>query len=338
MAGTMTYDGLTQEQVTYFYSFRLLTRAVANFAYARVAQLGQTPKETIPANKGDTVQWRSYTALSAATTALSEGQTPTVTEVSMDSTTATVEEYGAYIRYTAMLQRKGIDNNKVNFSKLLGEQAGNTVDQLTRDIAVATTNYIYPTGRSARTDILATDVLNASLIRKGIRNLRRSNALPIVGNRYIGIIHPDTYFDMIQDSTIENALLNVFEKSESGNPLLAGYMGTVFGVDWYESTNAKVYTAGGSGSVDVYATMIFGQDGLGIAGLAGMMPGAVASSQYMPNTGKSVMPVTLIDTPPDTPSKDDPLRQRGTLGWKTTFVAKILNQNFLVKIEHGATA
>jgi N4-gp56 family major capsid protein len=58
----------------------------------------------------------------------------------------------------------------------------------------------------------------------------------------------------------------------------------------------------------------------------------------MPNTGKSVMPVTLIDTPPDTPSKDDPLRQRGTLGWKTTFVAKILNQNFLVKIEHGATA
>jgi N4-gp56 family major capsid protein len=34
----------------------------------------------------------------------------------------------------------------------------------------------------------------------------------------------------------------------------------------------------------------------------------------------------------------DPLEQRATSGWKATFVAKILNDAFLVRVEHAVSA
>jgi N4-gp56 family major capsid protein len=41
---------------------------------------------------------------------------------------------------------------------------------------------------------------------------------------------------------------------------------------------------------------------------------------------------------PGTPSKSDPLGQVGFVGWKTYFAAKILNENWIARIEVGATA
>jgi N4-gp56 family major capsid protein len=336
MASTQTYAGFSAEQNQYFYSMRLLTRAVANFPHALVAQLGSTPSDTVPKTKGDTINWRKFAALTAATTALSEGQTPTATDVTITSDTATVAEYGAWLQYTDMLEFKSIDPILTNFAELLGEQAGLTVDTLTRDVAVATTNIIYGGDATGRTDIVATDTLTAALVYKALRNLKNANARPIQGDRYIGIMHPYTEFDFLQDSTVVNTMTQVMDKG-TGNPLIAGYIGTVFGVDWYRATTAKVYEDGGASSADVYATMIFGRDAIGIGGLAGMMPGKVTAGQYEPNTGKKVSPVQMIKTS-TAPTKDDPLGQRGTMGWRTTFVAKILNEDFLIKIEHGATA
>ena len=34
----------------------------------------------------------------------------------------------------------------------------------------------------------------------------------------------------------------------------------------------------------------------------------------------------------------DPINQRSTSGWKATFVAKILNENYCVRIEHAVSA
>ena len=34
----------------------------------------------------------------------------------------------------------------------------------------------------------------------------------------------------------------------------------------------------------------------------------------------------------------DPLDQRQTSGWKATFVAKILNQDFMLRLEHGVSS
>ncbi len=336
MASTQTYSGTTAEQYAALYEMRLLTRAVASFPHWHVAQLGTTPKTVIPEHRGDTVNWRRFSALSAATTPLNEGQTPEATDVSVTSVTATVEEYGAWIQYTGMLEYKAIDPMLVNYAELLGEQTGDTLDQLVREEAATTTNIVYAGGRSARDELTASDVLDAAAIYKGLRALQNENARPIEGNRYIGIMSPYTYYDFRQDSTILNMLLDVEDKGKQ-NPLMTGYVGAFAGIDWYVSTNAKVYSAGGASSNDVHATMIFGRDAIGIAGLGSMMPGRIQASQFQPNTGKRVRPVKILTVPAE-PTKDDPLGQRGTIGWYTTFVCELLNENFMVSIEHGVTA
>jgi N4-gp56 family major capsid protein len=224
----------------------------------------------------------------------------------------------------------------VNFAEILGEQAGDTFDQLTRDVAATTTNIVYPSTYTGRGDITTSDVLTAKLIYKALRALHNYNAMPIQNNRFIGIMSPYTYYDFRQDTTILNMMLDV-EAKEKNNPLISGYIGTFAGIDWYVSTNAKVYEDAGATSNDVHATMIFGRDAIGIAGLGAMMPSSIAVSQFQPNTGKRVSPVKMLITSTDE-TKDDPLAQRGTIGWKSTYVCKMLNEHFMVKIEHGVSS
>lgn len=336
MASTQTYKGMTAEQYAAVYEMRLLTRAVASFPHYHVAQLGSTPKTVIPENHGDTINWRRFSSLSAATTPLVEGETPTATDVSVTSITGQVEEYGAWIQYTKMLDFKAIDPMLINFSELLGDQAGDTLDQLVRDVSVTTTNIVYAGGKASRGDLAATDVLDAPSIYKALRALHNQNARPIENNRFIGIMSPYSYYDFRQDSTILNMMLEV-EPKDTQNPLKTGYVGSFAGIDWYVSTNAKVYSGEGASANDVHATLIFGRDAIGIGGLGAMIPGKIQAQPFQPNTGRNVKPVKILIVSPD-PTKDDPLGQRGTISWHTTFLCKMLNENFMVKIEHGVTA
>lgn len=280
-----------------------------------------------------------FSALSAATTPLNEGETPAAQDVTVTAVTQTVEEYGAWLQFTEKLLKTGIDPAMVAFSELLGEQVGLTIDTLVRDQVVATTNVVYPGSHDERTDITANleDRMSATLLLKMLRELHNANAKPFDDGKYIGIISPNTWYDMMQDSTIQNIMQNAKNRGDD-NPLVRGFVAELFDIKFYMTTNAKYYPAGGAHSNDVHATMVFGRDAVGIGGLAGMIPGAISADQKDPNTGKVIKPVTLIVTPPETPSKEDALRQRGTIGWKTTFAVKMLDEKFLVKAEHGVSA
>lgn len=337
MAEIQRIADLTAEQKAAFYEMRLLTRAVPNFAYYHVAQMAR--QTTIPDREGTTVNFRKWAALSAATTPLTEGQTPDAQDVTITDVTATVEEYGAWIAFTQKLEKVGIDPFLLNASEILGEQVGLTLDTLVRDVVVATTNVVYPGSHDERTDVTANleDRMSATLILKALRSLKGANARPFDNGRFVAVISEDTEHDMLLDSTIQNVMQHIVPDGPS-NPLFNAYVGTIFNVDFYLSSNAKVYSAGGADGNDVHATMFFGRDSFGVGGLAAMMPGKLRADQLGNNTGKSVKLVNLIVTPPETPSKDDPLRQRGAVGWKTTFVTTLLDENFLVKAEHGVSA
>jgi N4-gp56 family major capsid protein len=61
----------------------------------------------LPENQGDTIQWRKMAAFSAVTTPLTEGITPDSEEISITSTTGTVDQYGSYVRYSRKLAQFG---------------------------------------------------------------------------------------------------------------------------------------------------------------------------------------------------------------------------------------
>jgi N4-gp56 family major capsid protein len=77
-------------------------------------------------------------------------------------------------------------------------------------------------------------------------------------------------------------------------------------------------TTGGT-DADVYPVIYFGKEAFGIVPLRGQ--GAVAPS---------IIPVNQK-------TKDDPLGQRGYVGWKAWHLCLILNDNWMARLECAAT-
>ena len=291
-------------------------------------------------NGGDTISWRALSAFTAVTTPLSEGVTPDSMDISITAVTATVEEYGAFVRYTRKLAAMGIDKVAAEASDALGEQAGDSLDQLTRNVIVAGSTVQYASTATTRGTVTSTMKLTAAEVLEAVATLKNNKAQPVMDGYFIGVIHPYVEFDVFQDPIFTAIFTHARERDNQksdNNPWTAGFVGKALGVEWYVSANAKVFIDEGSGSTDVHGTMILGKSAFGIAGLAAHMPQAVKGMQQGNNTMTKVKPLRLIQKDFASGGSTDPMEQRATIAWYTTFVAKRLREAFMVRIEHAST-
>jgi len=306
-----------------FYDRNLLVRAVSNFVHTMWAQVRDLPK-----NAGQTIKFRRYGNLSAATTALTEGITPAGSDLSITDVVATPLQYGDFLVLTDKLLFTTLDPVLTEAGEILGDQAGDTLDQLTRDVMVAGSTVQYASTATQRTEITAAMKLTAAEVREAVMTLQENKAKPIMrmidpndsygtvalGACFVGIIHPRTLRDLKADT----AFIPV-QKYPNQSDVMNGEKGAVDEVRFVMTPNAKVFTGGGDSSADVYATMILARDFYGISRVAG---------EALRN----------IIKPLGSAGTSDPLEQRATSGWKATFVAKRLNEAFAVRIEHGVSA
>lgn len=93
--------------------------------------------------------------------------------------------------------------------------------------------------------------------------------------------------------------------------------------NWTTSNTLKIVPyGGGAGGAPVYSTLVYAQDSYGSVELGG--------------NGRNV---EIIINPPGSSGAADPLKQRGTIAWKVKgFCTVILQDDFIVRIESGATA
>ena len=129
--------GLSAEMKT-FYDMTLIDEATANLVHD---QFGQ--KRPIPANGGKVIEFRKFAPLAKATTPLTEGVTPDGKQLSVSTVTATVSQYGDYITQSDMLELTALDNTILESAKLLGRQAGATLDTVVRNVLHSGTNVMY---------------------------------------------------------------------------------------------------------------------------------------------------------------------------------------------------
>jgi N4-gp56 family major capsid protein len=94
----------------------------------------------------------------------------------MSTITANVYQYGGYITLSDVLLLTAIDNNLVQATKLLGAQAGATLDTITREVLNGGTNVIYAGGKEARTALDSSSLLMVDDIKKAVRFLKNQNA------------------------------------------------------------------------------------------------------------------------------------------------------------------
>lgn len=308
MATTQTYGGLTAEQKT-FYDRTLLSRLLPELVYAKYGQ-----KKPMPKREGDTVNFRKFNSLAAATTPLTEGVTPEGKSLNITAITATVAQYGDFIEISDKIDMVGIDPVLTETGQLLGEQAGLTLDTVARDIVVAGTNVQYAGGKTSRATVTATDVLTSTEARKAVRTLRKAHVKPIDGKYYVGLVGADGEFDLMNDPLWQDV-----SKYAASSQIFDGEIGKLGGVRFVRDGNNKIFEGAGASSADVQCTMIIGKDAYGVIDVEG-----------------SSKPEMIVK-PHGSGGTTDPLNQRATSGWKALYTTKRLNELAMVRIEHGVT-
>src|SRR3972149_5424118 len=102
MANTTTTQ--VSAAVNNYYDRTLLMKAVPAFVYLRFGQV-----RDIPNGSSAVIKFRRHTLLTAATTALTEGVTPTGSQLAVTDVTATVAQYGDFVTLTDFLQMTTLD-------------------------------------------------------------------------------------------------------------------------------------------------------------------------------------------------------------------------------------
>lgn len=320
----MTNTSVIPAEVSNFYDRTLLERATPMLLHTKFAQVRDIPRKA----GTKIIKFRRYGNLAAATTPLSEGITPAGKSLSVTDVTAEALQYGDYITVTDVLDFTTQDAELTEAADILGDQAGDTLDQLTRDTLATGTNVYYGGSATSRDGVGASDLITDTLLKKTTRLLKNNKAKKLMqmvnpSNGYnttplnacfVGIVHPNVSYTL----TGLTGFIPV-EKYPNKSDVMDGEIGSLSEIRFIETTNAKVFAGAGASGIDVYATLVMGAYAYGITRISG---------ESMKNI---VKPIGSGGTA-------DPLDQRATSGWKATFVAKILNNDFLVRIETACAA
>lgn len=314
---TTLLSGLSPEMKT-FYDMTLIDEASAQLVHD---QFGQ--KRPIPANGGKTIEFRKFASLPKATTALTEGVTPDGKSLTVTSITATVSQYGDYITQSDVLELTSLDNTIIEATKLLGKQAGATLDTIVRNVLVAGNNVTYcpkigtggaETAVTSRSGLDTTAKLTVKTVQKVVAKLRGQNA-PTINGKYVAIIHPYVAYDLMRDPEWIDA-----HKYANPTNLYEGEIGEIAGVRFVQTTEAKVWNDstcpanGNSAYHSVFATLFLGDGAYGVTEISGGGLQTIVKQKGSAGTA-------------------DPLDQRSSVGWKAIKTAELLVPNYLVRVE-----
>ena len=229
-AATTTYLNKT------WYDRTLLEWAKANLVYANFGQ-----KRPIPRNSGKTVEFRRWTLFTpnATTQKLTEGVTPSSQSLGQTKVEATVEQYGAYVEISDLLDLTAYDPVIDDSAELLGEQLGIVVDNVTRDAMIADASDQFAGGAANAGSVAATSYLTVDEVRKAVRTLKNNKARRFSGNgrsgHFVCIVDPYATYDLQSDSLWQDV-----SKYSNAEQIYSGEIGRLFGVVFVETTEGKV--------------------------------------------------------------------------------------------------
>lgn len=165
-------------------------------------------------------------------------------------------------------------------------------------------------------DLEGSKLVGADLLR-GATKLKQ-NKTPRINGKYVAILPPEIAYDIMRDGDFLDTA-----KYSNAEALYKGEIGSLWGVRCVEATNpftedetegtfASVFNGAGDNTLGfIYTSIILGRDAFGTPKLAG--------------TQSPSKPSVIINNKPD---KSDPLNQFMTAGWKSFWIAVILNAAF----------
>ena len=269
-------------------------------------------KRDIPKNGGKVIEFRKVSPFAKALTPLTEGVTPDGHKMEVTAIKAEVKQYGDFVMLSDVVQLTAVDRLLVEATELNGQQAGETLDTVTREVINAGTNVQYAGGVGGRAAITGDSVMTVNEIMLAVATLKGANAKP-VDDSFVCLIHPYVSYDLQRDPEYKDLF-----KFNNTKPLYTGEVGKFQGVRFVETSEAKIFAAEGADDISVFSTLVIGKNAYGTTTIDG------AGLQH-------------IVKPLGSAGSADPLNQRGTAGWKALKTAIILVNAYMVRIESCAS-
>ncbi len=303
----------------------------------RFAQTDIQPKRSSTQRK-----WRRYLPFPIVKAPLADGVTPDSYKLKFEDVTAVLHQYGGVVTITDVIEDVVDDPIMKVVSRLLAEQAAQTIEQLTIDILKSGSNVVYSGGVTSRSAV--NSPISRGDLRIAVRGLDRAGAKPItsimeagadvstvgIEPSYYAMAHTDLESD-IRDIVGFKSIVEYSNPGQASDQEIGGVERIRFiltqNFNAWEKTGAsgttylsETITPTESSAADVYPVIIVGRD----AYAAVRLQGRKAFSLMVLNPGKA--------------RGGDPLGQRGTAGWKTWYAAAIVTEGYMVRIETVCTA
>lgn len=297
------------ETMSVYYDKRFLERAEEMMTYDVGAQT-----KRLPANEGKQVNWNRMTPLSKATSSLTEDSNPSFTDMTSTQVSASVSPYGAATKVSELYSLTSIDTGLEEHVDVHGQNAGETIDELIKTELDGNGTEQLAGGKSAASDVQASDTLDGSEVRTAARQLKLNKARKFPNDNFRGIVPVSATHDLRGASEWLDA-----HRYTDASAIRSDQIGRLHGVEFFETNNEKINTDGGSGTVDLYTTFIVGANSYGTVDMEGQPQQSIYVKQ------------------PDSSSTDNPLDQFMTVGWKSYFASKVLNSDWVIELKSASS-
>jgi len=299
-ANTSTSGNLTPEVMTY-YEKVFLARAQYELVMKEGGQI-----RTHATGQGRTVNFTRYNPLTVITSPLGEASNPVTCPINASTVAMTLSEYGLVTTHGKLLTLVSIDSGMKEKVELVGQNMGETLDQLVRAELDNGSSY-YGNNHTIAT-FTAGDTMDACDIRLMVRQLELNKAMKYPDGFYIGKTDPYSKFNLIGDTTWVNA-----KTYSDVKDLYKGEMGELYQVRWLLNKNVasgtEATSTASSGVVRFY-TYVHGDNSFGVYDLEKDQP----KLYILPNQVDSNSPVGRVSF----------------VSWAGSFATKILNSNWVL--------
>lgn len=294
-------------EVATFYEKVFLARAQYELVMKEGAQV-----RTHPTGEGRTVNFTRYNPMGIVTSPLGEASNPVTCPISASTVSMTLSEYGITTTHGKLLTLVSIDSSMKEKIELVGQNMGETLDQLTRaELQNGTTYY---GNDHVQYTFTAGDTLDACDIRLMVRQLELNKAMAYKDSLFIGKTDPYSKYNLLGDSTWVNA-----HTYKDGKELYMGEMGELYQVRWLLNKNVSSGTetaSTASSGVTRFYTYVHGDNAFGVYDLAQDQP----KLYILPNVADSGSPAGRVSY----------------ISWAGSFATKILNSNWVISARFAA--
>lgn len=275
-------------------------------------------QKTIPKNSGQIVYFTRVAQLTANTTALTDGTSPTGINSTSSNVIATAKPYGTFEQIASLYEMTTIDQGLKEHVEVMAQNAGESMDLvLGKELCLSGVELC---ANSAQvTAITTSDTMSVSGIRLAVATLKKNLAPKWENGNYRGVLNVDAIYQLQGDTAAGNWInIGLYNSEKNAELLKKGVIGTLYGVDIVE-TNQAFSASAADGTVGASARSSF---------FAGK--GAVAEVKI-----SGLGDARIIHKRSDNSDTSNPLNMYSTLGWKVdAYAAKVLNSNWLINYKH----